>query len=66
VLHEPTLRLKRASGADDAYAYIQALRELFALDPVDEAQQASRAEDAPRAEAEVRSIDERRERGGQS
>ncbi|MBI4897890.1 MAG: glutamyl-tRNA reductase [Actinobacteria bacterium] len=66
VLHEPTLRLKRASGADDAYAYIQALRELFALDPVDEAQQAARAEDAPRAEAEVRSIDEHRERGGKS
>jgi glutamyl-tRNA reductase len=32
LLHEPTLRLKRTSGEDDAYAYASALRELFGLD----------------------------------
>ncbi|MGZ8512386.1 MAG: glutamyl-tRNA reductase [Candidatus Limnocylindria bacterium] len=32
LLHEPTLRLKRSSGEDDAYVYINALRELFGLD----------------------------------
>ncbi len=33
LLHEPTLRLKRAAGDDDAYAKVAALRELFGLDP---------------------------------
>jgi glutamyl-tRNA reductase len=33
LLHEPTLRLKRASGDDDAYVLVNALRELFGLDP---------------------------------
>ncbi|MGK2877863.1 MAG: glutamyl-tRNA reductase [Solirubrobacterales bacterium] len=32
ILHEPTLKLKKSSGEDDAYLYIQALRDLFALD----------------------------------
>jgi glutamyl-tRNA reductase len=32
LLHEPTLRLKRSSGEDDAYVYVNALRELFGLD----------------------------------
>jgi glutamyl-tRNA reductase len=32
LLHEPTLRLKRASGDDDAYLFVSALRELFGLD----------------------------------
>jgi glutamyl-tRNA reductase len=32
-LHEPTLRLKRATGDDDAYIFVHALRELFGLDP---------------------------------
>ncbi|MFY9264283.1 MAG: glutamyl-tRNA reductase [Solirubrobacterales bacterium] len=55
VLHEPTLRLKKSSGDDDAYAYVQTLRELFALDP---------SNDGPEGEpAEVRSLDEHRGRG---
>ncbi len=33
LLHEPTLRLKRAAGEADAYAKVAALRELFGLDP---------------------------------
>ena len=33
LLHEPTLRLKRASDEEAAYLYVQALRELFALEP---------------------------------
>jgi glutamyl-tRNA reductase len=32
LLHEPTLRLKRSSGDDDAYVFVSALRELFGLD----------------------------------
>jgi glutamyl-tRNA reductase len=32
LLHEPTLRIKRAAGSDDAYLYVNALRELFGLD----------------------------------
>jgi len=33
LLHEPTLRLKRATGEDSTYIYVQALRDLFGLDP---------------------------------
>ncbi len=32
LLHEPTLRMKRSAGGDDAYLYVSALRELFGLD----------------------------------
>jgi glutamyl-tRNA reductase len=32
LLHEPTLRMKRSAGSDDAYLYVSALRELFGLD----------------------------------
>jgi glutamyl-tRNA reductase len=32
ILHEPTLRMKRSAGSDDAYLYVSALRELFGLD----------------------------------
>jgi glutamyl-tRNA reductase len=32
LLHEPTLRIKRAAGEDEAYRYVNALRELFGLD----------------------------------
>src|SRR5204862_3834267 len=48
LLHEPTLRLKRASGEDDAYVFVSALRELFGLD----------AESAPLegADADVRPL----------
>jgi glutamyl-tRNA reductase len=33
MLHEPTLRMKRSAEDEDAYIYVQALRELFGLDP---------------------------------
>ena len=33
LLHEPTLRLRRAGEDDDAYPNVAALRELFGLDP---------------------------------
>ena len=33
LLHEPTLRMKRSAGAEGAYLYVSALRELFGLDP---------------------------------
>ena len=32
LLHEPTLRLRRAAEGDDAYRYVQALREVFGLE----------------------------------
>ena len=32
LLHEPTLRMKRSAGDDEAYLYVSALRELFGLD----------------------------------
>ena len=32
ILHEPTLRLRRSAGEEDAYSYVSALRELFGLD----------------------------------
>jgi hypothetical protein len=50
LLHEPTLRLKRSTG-DDSYAYLQALRELFAIE-------VGLPEGAPAAE--VTSLDSRR------
>ena len=32
LLHEPTLRIRRSAGSDEAYFYVSALRELFGLD----------------------------------
>ena len=32
LLHEPTLRMKRSAGSDEAYVYVSALRDLFGLD----------------------------------
>ncbi len=33
LLHEPTVRLRGSAGEDDSYRYVNALRELFSLDP---------------------------------
>jgi glutamyl-tRNA reductase len=52
LLHEPTVRLKRSSGEDDAYFYVNALRELFGLDP--------RSAPLEGDDAEVRSLREAR------
>jgi glutamyl-tRNA reductase len=38
LLHDPTLRLRRSAGSDDAYTYVSALRELFGLDVETEAE----------------------------
>jgi glutamyl-tRNA reductase len=54
LLHEPTLRMKRSSEEDSAYVYVQALRELFGLEP-------GHGTAAPRT-AEIASLAERRER----
>ncbi len=32
LLHEPTLRMKRSAGSEDAYLQVNALRDLFGLD----------------------------------
>jgi glutamyl-tRNA reductase len=32
LLHEPTLRMRRSAGSEDAYLHVSALRELFGLD----------------------------------
>ena len=44
LLHEPTVRMKRAAGNDDAYLYVSALRELFGLDVETEPEAEGRAE----------------------
>jgi glutamyl-tRNA reductase len=44
LLHEPTLRMRRSAGSDDAYQFVSALRELFGLD----------AETEPEVESDVR------------
>jgi glutamyl-tRNA reductase len=54
LLHEPTLRLKRSAGDDDAYAKVAIMRELFALDPSSEPLQD--------ADAEVSDLSDRRRR----
>jgi glutamyl-tRNA reductase len=55
LLHEPTLRLRRSSGDEDAYVYVNALRELFGLDP-----ESAPAQDS---DAEVRQLGDTRRRG---
>ena len=53
MLHEPTLRIKAAAEKGGSYVYLQALRELFGLEP--------EPLDAERS-AEVTSLEERRRR----
>lgn len=50
LLHEPTLRMRRAAGGEDAYRYLAALRELFGLG----------AETEPETEAEAGKVTELR------
>jgi glutamyl-tRNA reductase len=57
LLHEPTLRLKRSVGDDDAYAKVAILRELFALDPG--------SEPLSGPDAEVSDLSDRRRRRNQ-
>jgi glutamyl-tRNA reductase len=33
LLHEPTVRMRRSAGEEDAYNYVSALRELFGIEP---------------------------------
>ena len=54
LLHEPTLWLKRSSGEDDGYVYVNALRELFGLD--------ARSAPLEARDAEVRPLREARRR----
>jgi glutamyl-tRNA reductase len=58
MLHEPTVRLRGAVGEDASYVYVQALRELFGLDPATSELQ----EDAAQ-QAEVTQLESRRRRG---
>jgi glutamyl-tRNA reductase len=57
LLHEPTLRLKGASIDGESYLYVQALRELFGLEPGDAA-----APEIAEHGADVASLDDRRRR----
>lgn len=61
MLHEPTLKLKRSAEEDEAYLYIQALRDLFALDAG--APSNFDVDDDLGRDAEVHSLDEQRSRG---
>jgi hypothetical protein len=56
LLHEPTLRLKGAEG-DRSYVYVDALRELFALEGADAVAESS---------ADVTSLDEARRKQSRS
>ncbi len=56
LLHEPTLRLKRAAGDDDSYVKVAVLRELFGLDPD--------AGPVAGADADVADLSDRRRRRG--
>ncbi len=56
LLHEPTLRLKKAIDEDIVYVYTQTLREMFALDP-------GAYDGGEAGKADVASLEERRERG---
>jgi glutamyl-tRNA reductase len=51
LLHEPTLRLKRSSGEEDAYVFVNALRELFGLDPASAPARSADAEVRPLRDA---------------
>jgi glutamyl-tRNA reductase len=62
LLHEPTLRMKAlGESGDGAYVYVQALRELFGLDPGLATTSAEPAAEQP-ASAEVTSLEARRRR----
>lgn len=64
MLHEPTLRLKNTVGEDSSYAYVQTLRELFALELEDRgANGASVSAEVHSLDAEVHSLDKQRGRG---
>jgi glutamyl-tRNA reductase len=43
LLHEPTLRMRRSAGEEDAYQYVSALKELFGLDVETEPESESRS-----------------------
>ena len=60
LLHEPTLRLKHATDHDGAYVYVQALRELFGIEP--EGAALEREGDRDATAADVTSLDSRRGR----
>ena len=61
LLHEPTLRIKAAAERGGSYVYLQALRELFGLEP--EMPDYELADDLPE-DARVTPIDARRRRPG--
>jgi glutamyl-tRNA reductase len=54
LLHEPTVRLKRSSGDEDAYVLVSALRELFGLDAETQPPRDSEAEVRPLRDARRR------------
>jgi glutamyl-tRNA reductase len=74
LLHEPTLRLKRAADDDSAYVYVEALRELFGLEPgtlsrlgeIDLPRAADTGSAEDRAGARVTRLDSRRAGAGGS
>jgi glutamyl-tRNA reductase len=57
LLHEPTIRLKGSVEDDRSYVYVQALRELFAIEPPNALEL-----DAADAGAEVTDLESRRQR----
>ena len=62
LLHDPTARIKQAAEGDASYVYVQALRELFALDPPPPGLRSGRETAAEPTTAEVTSLESRRNR----
>ena len=67
LLHEPTVRLKGAGGEPDSYVHLQAVRELFGLEPggpgwLVEQEEDTRPGDAAAGPSGVTSLEERRRR----
>jgi glutamyl-tRNA reductase len=60
LLHEPTIRIKAAAEKGGSYVYLQALRELFGLEPDSADYEPSASEES----AQVTSIEGRRRRSG--
>ncbi|HET7418675.1 MAG TPA: glutamyl-tRNA reductase [Solirubrobacterales bacterium] len=55
LLHDPTVRIRRSAGSDDAYFYVSALRELFGLDVETEPEGEARADNVTELRRDKRS-----------
>jgi glutamyl-tRNA reductase len=64
LLHEPTVRLKTVTESDAGWGHLQALRELFGIDPIASAPDNGEATPADRGEVRSLADHRRRQRSG--